>query len=113
VDTRTKSGDGGGQYGVSISDSDGVLGKYRYLLFDMSRTENEDPFGNTFYSEITVIGKEREAAFITHSSDGYCEISIDSSDAPELKDWAEHTLAPVLAEWYPKIAAMLPSDGYA
>jgi hypothetical protein len=30
-----------------------------------------------------------------------------------LDDWAEHTLAPVLAEWYPKITAMLPSDGYS
>ena len=55
VDTRPKSGDGGGQYGVSISDSTGVLGKYRYLLFDMSRTESDDGFGNTFYSEINVI----------------------------------------------------------
>ena len=36
VDTRPKTGDGGGQYGVSISDSDGSIGKYRYLLFAMS-----------------------------------------------------------------------------
>lgn len=112
VDTRAKSGEGGGQHGVSISDSDGVIGKYRYLLFDIVRTENDDPFGNTFYSEITVNGKEKQAAYITHSADGYCDISIDTSDAPELTDWAEHTLAPVLAEWYPKIASMLPSDGY-
>jgi hypothetical protein len=55
VDTRPKSGDGGGQYGVSITDSDGPLGKYRYLLFDVSRTEADDDFGNTFYSEIDVV----------------------------------------------------------
>ena len=55
VDTRPKTGDSGGQYGVSITDSDGPIGKYRYLLFDMSRTEAEDDFGNTFYSEIAVI----------------------------------------------------------
>jgi len=306
VDTRPKSGDGGGQYGVSISDSEGPLGRYRYLLFDMARTENEDPFGNTFYSEITVIpregrfggrrgqgdsrakmdtnridtaflqhggscvlasyaiianyftgtpvtnyfegycehfglkytnaleaeqkyaahfdnewrkrdcrgyqvildlhsnspvkcfaearqrfdclfyldssahvdeltqlltnkaflnityepghdyhsitvfsqatrrpestnlmardtnrkdlysiaglseiGKLRDSVlyvyrpFITHSADKSCEISFDTCDAPKLGDWAEHTLAPVLAEWYPKITAMLPSDGYS
>ncbi len=55
VDTRPKGGENGGQYGVSITDSDGPVGKYRYLLFDMSRTETDDDFGNTFYSEIDVI----------------------------------------------------------
>ena len=55
VDTKPKSGEGGGQYGVSIADTAGAIGKYRYLLFDMSRTEAEDEFGNTFYSEIDVI----------------------------------------------------------
>jgi len=29
-----------------------------------------------------------------------------------LKDWADHKLAPVLADWYPKIVAMLPSPGF-
>src|SRR6266404_4149750 len=38
VDTRPKDGEVGGQYGVSISDYDGSIGKYRYLLFDISRT---------------------------------------------------------------------------
>jgi hypothetical protein len=55
VDTRPRSGDSGGQYGVSITDSEGAIGKYRYLLFDMTRTESDDDFGNTFYSEIDVI----------------------------------------------------------
>jgi hypothetical protein len=59
VDTRPKSGPGGGQYGVSIADSTGAsIGKFRYLLFDISRTESDDEFGNTFYSEITVIQKK-------------------------------------------------------
>jgi len=56
VDTRPKDGDGGGQYGVSISDSDGTIGKYRHLLFDCMQTETNDGFGNTFYSEIDVVG---------------------------------------------------------
>ena len=55
VDTRPKSGEGGGQYGVSVSDSARAIGKYRYLLFDISATEKDDLFGNTFYSEIDVI----------------------------------------------------------
>jgi hypothetical protein len=59
VDTRPKGEDMGGQYGVSHGDSAaGSMGKYRYLLFDMSRTEDDDPFGNTFYSEITVIERK-------------------------------------------------------
>jgi len=57
VDTRPKSGESGGQYGVSITDSTGTLGQYRYLLFDVVRTETDDTFGNTFYSEINVIGE--------------------------------------------------------
>jgi hypothetical protein len=56
VNTKPKAGeDGGGQYGVSIGDTDGAIGKYRYLLFDIAYTENDDAFGNTFYSEIDVI----------------------------------------------------------
>jgi len=54
VDTRPKERPGG-QYGVSICDSNGTIGRYHYLLFDISRTEGTDPFGNTFYSEIDVV----------------------------------------------------------
>lgn len=120
VDTRPKSGDAGGQYGVSVFDSDGALGKYQYLLFDMSRTEDTDDFGNTFYSEIDVIGSESSTAsaelssppLVVHSTDNYCEITIDTSGAPDIRDWAEKKLAPVLAEWYPKLTTMLASEGY-
>src|SRR6266404_4656625 len=121
VDTRPKSGDGGGQYGVSISDTQGLLGKYRYLLFDISRTETRDDWGNTLYSEIDVIAKNDASASaevpsaapcVLRSADDYCEITIDASAAPELSSWATNKLAPVLAEWYPKIVAMLPSEGY-
>ncbi len=56
VDTRTDEEDGG-QYGASISDGRGSLGKYRYLLFDLYPTEVADSFGNTFYSEIDVVKK--------------------------------------------------------
>lgn len=118
VDTRSQ---GGGQHGVGIADPDGLIGKYRYLLFDISRTEAEDGFGNTFYSEIDVItlSDSAESAdavvaapFRIPSADGGCEIAIDTADEPELKAWAEQKLAPVLAEWYPKITALLPGDGF-
>lgn len=46
------------------------------------------------------------------TADGKCEITVNTAAAPELKDWAENQLAPVLADWYPKIVAMLPSADY-
>jgi len=58
VDTRSKDGDDGGQFGVSITDARGSLGKFRYLLFDCYVTETADEFGNTFYSEIDVVAKK-------------------------------------------------------
>jgi len=55
VDTRPSSGPPGGQYGVSIYSPGGLVGHYRYLLFDCKRTEEVDRWGNTFYDEIDVI----------------------------------------------------------
>jgi hypothetical protein len=120
VDTRPKSGETGGQYGVSIFDPEGSLGSFQYLLFDVSRTEDTDDFGNTFFSEIDVVSADDKAAeatttqppFVVHSPDGYCTITIDTSHSPEFKEWAEGKLAPVLAAWYPKITTQLASDGY-
>jgi hypothetical protein len=122
VDTRPKAGEGGGQYGVSISDSDGTIGKYRYLLFDMARTEEADPFGNTFYSEIDVIDRDAPelvettvapvAREIVEAGDGKYQITLDTSDTPDLTEWARTELAPTVKEWYPKLVGMLPSEGY-
>jgi len=126
VDTRLQYPDAGGQYGVSISTPASTIGTYRYLLFDMSRTEDNDDFGNTFYSEIDVIDANASAAavesprqtaspalFVIPTTDGKCRITIDTSAAPQLSDWADHKLAPVLAAWYPKIVALLASPGFA
>ncbi len=57
VDTRPGGSDMGGQYGVSIMSPRGVIGHYRYLLFDCRRTEEVDRWGNTFYSEVDVIAR--------------------------------------------------------
>lgn len=129
VDTRAKnSEDNGGQYGVSISDTDGVIGKYRYLLFDIQRTENDDPFGNTFYSEIDIIDANAPASvpaggviatpstddahYVFQTTNGNCTITINTAAATDLSDWARNKLAPVMAAWYPQIVAMLPSPGF-
>jgi len=123
VDTRPKEGEPDGQYGVSIADTEGTLGRFRYLLFAISRTEDADAFGNTFYSEIDVIeqggdvtpiatAQPAAAPFTIKAPDGSCEISIDTSQAPDLREWAETKLAPVLAEWYPRLCKLLASDDY-
>jgi len=122
VDTRAKSDQSGGQYGVSIVDSEGPVGKYRYLLFDISRTEDADAFGNTFYSEIDVIDRDAPevaetavAKSITkdfEAEGGKYRFTIDTSAAPDLTEWAERELAPVVQAWYPKLVKMLPSEGY-
>ena len=111
VDTRPKDGDPDGQYGVSISDTGGALGKFRYLLFDVSRTEGDDGFGNTFFSEIDVVGAGEKPSAAPKA--GGVEIVIDASETPDLKDWIDGKLKPTLDAWYPKIVEMLPSEGFS
>lgn len=120
---------GGGQHGVSISDTRGLLGEFRYLLFDISPTEKEDGFGNTFYSEIDVIAR---GSAITPISAGVAasaepivktaefekggvayRVNFDTTVAPDLTAWVDKELVPVVKEWYPRIIEMLPSEGYA
>ena len=116
VDTRPEHGERGGQYGVSISDTGGSLGTFRYLLFDISRTEDRDPFGNTFYSEIdvrTVDPAEPEvpaAAPPVRRKD--FEYSLDVSQVPELQEWADTHLRPEMDKWYPILRDCLASDGF-
>jgi hypothetical protein len=59
IDTRSNNEESdGGQFGVSITDLSGTLGRFRYLLFDCYVTEVGDDYGNTFYSEIDVVAKK-------------------------------------------------------
>lgn len=117
VDTRRMESDPGGKYGVSIFDSDGPIGKFRYLLFDISRTENDDKFGNTFYSEVDVVASatpaEAPASRVTaFTIPGGQRFTIDTTESPKLTQWAEQELAPVVKQWYPKIVELLSSDGF-
>lgn len=116
VDTRSKDGPPGGQYGVSITDSDGPLGKFRYLLFDIASTNPDSSFGNTFYNEIDVVTDTpyrpmRRRGPSATAGDKF-DIMIDYSEMPELKDWVETKLRPTLEQWYPIIVNLLPSEGY-
>lgn len=120
VDTRRKGA--GGQHAASISDSRGSsLGSFRYLLFDIESANDDDSQANTFFSEIDVLetnGPEPvpvpEKIVKTHPSrDGKFKYVVDATNAPDLLNWVEGELMPVVLEWYPKMAAMLPSEHYA
>jgi hypothetical protein len=116
VDTRMQFQAAGGQYGVSISDLSGSLGNFRYFLFDISCTDPNDPFSNTFYSEIDVRAlhpTEPEAGTgikPVHTKD--FTFTLDTSEAPDLDDWAQHTLKPAVDMWYPIICDSTASEGY-
>lgn len=43
---------------------------------------------------------------------GKYEIVFDTSETPELRPWVDAALRPVCQKWYPRIVAMLPSEGY-
>ena len=123
VDTRPKPGAAkgtatpGGRYGVSLNDdADAAIGAYRYLLFDVDRTENDDPYGNTFFSEIDVVDVAKvqmlRAATTRPADDKYAIVLDTTNLSDEMKTWAHDKLEPVCKTWYPKIVAMLPGDGF-
>ena len=61
------------------------------------------------------VGSAEEKAvppFAVRTADGKTSITIDTSAAPELQEWARTKLAPVLALWYPRIDGLLASDGF-
>lgn len=112
----------GGQHASSIRDTSGSIGTFRYLLFEVQPTETNDSFGNTFFSEIDVVSRnnvelkriaipERQLIRFKSTDERY-EYVIDTTAAPELAQWSETELKPVILEWYPRIIAMLPSDGF-
>jgi hypothetical protein len=121
IDSRTQK-TSGTQHAVAISATEGTLGRFRYLLFAISPTENEDAFGNTFFSEIDVFdlkGPEpirvaipRAKAIEFATKDGKYTFTIDLTKAPDLEKWTDSQLKPVIEEWYPKIVELLPSPGY-
>lgn len=94
-------------------------GKYRYLLFDIRQPDPADPLSNTFYNEIDIIDADAPVEIVPRkrvdtvtSKDGKYRYILDSTEAPDLREWTLGALFPVMEEWYPKIIAMLPVDGY-
>ncbi|MCB9879393.1 MAG: DUF1080 domain-containing protein [Planctomycetes bacterium] len=115
VDTRTDDARGaGGQYAVDVQLGDGPQATLRYLLFDVAPTNERDRSSNTFFSEIDVrlAAPAAPAPIVGKTADGRYTISIDATATPDLQAWADDELMPVLLDWYPRIVAMLPSDGF-
>lgn len=124
VDSRPRNGELGGQYAVGISGDSGVLGTFRYLLFDVARTEASDRFANTFLSEIDVMDAHGPVAErmdvvaverirdVVETGGGKYKIVIDTTETPDLTDWARRELVPLVRDWYPRVVAMLPSRNF-
>ena len=121
VDSRTDELPGG-QHAALTSDPTGVIGKYRYLLFEIDQTANDDPFANTFFSEIDIIARQdaepkrivapeiKNLRFST--ADESYHFTVDLTAAPELEPWSQSVLQPTVQLWYPKIVAMLPGEDF-
>jgi predicted alpha-1,2-mannosidase len=77
-------------------------------------TTDESPDKNAKISGIEILKQEKPETvrLVVPLAGGSGDFAVDTSAAPELTDWSRQTLAPVLADWYPKIVALLPSAGY-
>jgi hypothetical protein len=55
-----------------------------------------------------------EAKQITESVEieGGYRFTVDTTEAPDLTEWAKKDLIPVVKKWYPEIVKMLPSEGF-
>ena len=87
---------------------------------DITPTEAADTFGNTFFSEIDILDRPASEAAETPveivESVGIegtdYRFTVDTTEAPDLTEWAKRDLIPVMKEWYPRIVTLLPSEGY-
>jgi len=84
----------------------------RYLKFVALNEQRGRAFATVAELEIIPAAAPETNTFRFKTADGQCEISVDTTKAPELNGWAREKLQPALVEWYPKIAAALPSENY-
>ena len=112
VDTRTRFAQAGGQYGVKVADAVGVIGRYRYLLFDVAGTGDGEAFASTFYSEIDVIDRDAPAnpapVRSTREKSSYEQKGIRlvfTNDDPTLDPRTRDRLVQTFFAVYPAMAA--------
>jgi hypothetical protein len=69
-------------------------------------------FASASFADVKDVKDAKDGAAAAKDAPKY-EITINTDGlSPAMKEWAEQTLRPVCEEWYPKIVAMLPSEGY-
>ncbi len=102
----------GGMNRALVEEFPGVTPDQRGNITIRVAAAPDSPDQNAKISAIEILKSDAPPPFVIHSADGQCEITIDTFEAPDLSGWADHTLAPVLAEWYPKIVALLPGPGF-
>lgn len=104
----------GGMNKALVKEFRGVTPNRRGSITIRVTSTTDSPDQNAKISAIEILKEETSSTppVVIQTPDGKYGISIDTSDAPELADWADHTLAPVLAQWYPQIVALLPSPGF-
>ena len=86
--------------------------KYFYLLFASPAALDFDHVVFNTEAHPLRIGFKAPAPLVIKTADGKTTLTIDIAAAPELQEWAQTQLAPVLGQWYPQIEGLLPSDGY-
>ena len=124
VDTRAKNMSNGQQI-VSVTDTRGELGNYRYLLFDIHRTASgKTAFDNTFFCEFDVVSKtspppthdgsvtREQRLRELNAPEQSMRFIVDYTAAPELEDWVNKELLAVCKAWYPKLRTMLAAQGF-
>ena len=60
---------------------------------------------------VFVLGLHAEPRTVVKISTKSATALVDTNDAPDLKEWGGNA-GTVCVEWFPKIAALLPSDGF-
>ncbi|HTV63037.1 MAG TPA: GH92 family glycosyl hydrolase, partial [Verrucomicrobiae bacterium] len=109
----------GGMNKALVKEFHGVRPNRRGTINIRVAATPDSPDQNAKISGIEILKEDASGAatgasktFTFTTADGKCAITVDTSIAPDLTDWVQHKLAPVLAGWYPKIVALLPSDGF-
>lgn len=82
-----------------------VIGEIKLNNF----TNPVDAAGSPASLDIQPVSK---TSFTFKTVDQKTTVLVDAAAAPDLDQWAQTKLAPVLALWYPKLVAWLPSQGF-
>lgn len=123
VDTHSGFRHEGGQHAASVTAATGAtLGTWRHLLFVIEPVHRRDAYGHTFFSEIDLVAAapeplpelstEERVVLESRSDDGSLRVVVDATRASDFAGWSRSKLLPLVSEWYPKVVALLPGEGF-